>query len=202
MPFRLSVIRTSNHDWIPGMRRPRAGTHGASMKVTHQLSRIEPMVFHPLHGVNGDSWHRAPRKKWSVAQILQHIAIGVDLVATAFEQRADGPGMKRRSKPYQTVLRHLVLSVGHIPGGFKAPELTRPDDQPDPELAAAQFRMAVEKMKAFAEDWTAERQEARYVRHPLLGDLNFPEWVRFLYLHTRHHARQIHDRLEWDRQRG
>lgn len=172
------------------------------MKVTHQLSRLEPMVLHPLHGLNGDAWFRAPRRKWCIAQILQHVAIGVDLVATAFEKRADKPDMARRSKPYQTVLRHLILGVGRIPGGLKAPELTRPEERPDPELISAEFRMAVEKMKQFDADWPKLRQESLYVRHPLLGDLNFPEWVRFHYLHCRHHAGQIRNRLEWIRKRS
>ena len=42
-----------------------------------------------------------------------------------------------------------------------------------------------------------ERREAVFVRHPLLGDLNLVEWVRFHYLHCRHHAREIRDRVRW-----
>ncbi len=172
------------------------------MKVQRQLSRLEPMVLHPLHGVNGTTWHRAPRRKWCIAQILQHLAIGVDLVAVAFEQRADKPAMQRRSKPYQTVLRHLVLGVGRIPGGLKAPELTKPEPKPEPDLVTAEFRMGVQNLKGLADNWPRDRQVSLYVRHPLLGDLNFPEWVRFHYLHCRHHAGQIRRRLEWVQKRS
>jgi hypothetical protein len=31
----------------------------------------------------------------------------------------------------------------------------------------------------------------------MLGDLNLPEWVRFHFLHCRHHAGEISDRLKW-----
>lgn len=167
------------------------------MKASHQLSRLEPMVLHPLHGVNGDGWHRAPPGKWTIAQILQHLAIGVDLVAAAFERRQDKTGMRRRAKPYQTVLRHLVLGLGRIPGGLKAPGFTRPEERPDPELIVAEFRMGVEKLREFAATWPRERQKSLFVGHPMLGDLNFPEWVRFHYLHCRHHAGQIRQRVEW-----
>jgi hypothetical protein len=43
------------------------------------------------------------------------------------------------------------------------------------------------------------------VRHPVVGDLSLPEWVRFFYVHNRHHAHQIGVRLRWlkrQRRRG
>lgn len=170
------------------------------MKVSRQLDRLEPMVLVPLHGVSGDDWHKAPRGKWTLAQILQHLAIGVDVVGTTLEQRAD-KHMCRRAKPHQTVLRHLILGLGAIPGGLKAPAVTKPEDQPDPELIAAQFRMGVEKLRELAGTWPKDLQLNRYVGHPFLGDLNLPEWVRFHYLHCRHHAKQLRDRVSWIRRR-
>jgi hypothetical protein len=32
--------------------------------------------------------------------------------------------------------------------------------------------------------------------------LNLPEWVRFHYVHCRHHTRQIRERLRWLRKAG
>lgn len=167
------------------------------MKVSRQLARLEPMVLHPVRGLDDTEWHRAPPGKWSVAQIVQHLAIGVDVVAGTFERRADRSEMQRRSKPYEALLRHLVLGLGTVPGGLTAAKGTEPADQPEPELITAQFRMGVERLRSMTEDWPAERQLARFVRHPYLGDLNLPEWVRFHFLHCRHHARQIEARLEW-----
>lgn len=149
------------------------------------------MILQPLHGLADGDWHRGPPGKWTIAQIVEHLSIGVDLVATLFERRADASGMRRRSKPYQSVLRQLLLGVGRIPSGLKAPEVSRPSDHPDPELITAQFRMGVERLKGFDEAWPDERKGNVFVAHPLLGDLNLPEWVRFHYLHCRHHAGQI-----------
>ncbi|HEX9691784.1 MAG TPA: DinB family protein [Gemmatimonadales bacterium] len=166
------------------------------MKVQRHLDRLEPMVLSPLRGLTDEQWHGAPSGKWSVAQIVHHLAIGMDLVATMMGERKNKP-MSRRAKPYQAVLRHLVLSAGRIPGGFKAAEVTHPDDRPDPEMVAAQFRMGVERMKEYYKTWPPELQVAVFVRHPLLGDLNLPEWTRFHYVHCRHHAAQIQYRLAW-----
>jgi hypothetical protein len=166
------------------------------MKVKRHLARLEPMVLTPLRGLTDEQWHSAPDGKWSVAQIAHHLSIGIDLVATILGDRKDRR-MERRAKPYQSVLRHLVLGAGRIPGGFKAPEVAKPDDHPDPELIAAQFRMGVERMKEFHETWPPGLQEGVFVGHPLLGDLNLPEWARFHYVHCRHHAAQIRYRLAW-----
>lgn len=166
------------------------------MKISRQLARLEPMILHPVRGVNGDEWHRAPEGRWSIAQIVQHLAIGVDTVAEAFARRA-AEDSKRRANPHQTLLRHLALGIGRFPPGLESPEGARPDERPEPELIQAQFRMGVERMRALAEEWPKERQQAVFVNHPILGDLNFREWVRFHYVHCRHHARQIQKRLAW-----
>jgi hypothetical protein len=167
------------------------------MKVSHHLARLEPLVLYPLHGISDGDWHRAPRGRWTIAQIVQHLAVGVDLVAGAFTALAESGAMKRRRRPHETVLRHLVLGIGRIPGGLRAPSRTKPDDKPNPELAAAQFRMGVERLKELSSELNEERQLSLFVRHPMLGDLNFPEWARFHYLHCREHAGQIGDRLRW-----
>ncbi len=167
------------------------------MKVTRQLARLEPIVLHPLRGLREAHWHTAPRGAWTIAQIVEHLAISVDIVATIFAERVEREDMRRRSKPHQTVLRHLVLTAGRIPPGFKAVPGSEPSSRPDPELVSAEFRMGVELTRSFVEQWPSRRQVSVYVGHPLLGDLNLPEWARFHYLHCRHHARQIRDRLAW-----
>jgi len=167
------------------------------MKVSHHLARLEPLVLTPLHGLSSTDWQRAPRGKWSAAQIVQHVALGIDLVARSFAALADAPPAARRSSPHENVLRHLTLGVGHYPGVLKALPHAKPDPKPDPELVTAQFRMGVEQYKDIASSWTEEQQTTRFVRHPVLGDLNFPEWVRFHFLHCRHHGREIQQRLKW-----
>jgi hypothetical protein len=167
------------------------------MKVTRQLARLEPLILHPVRHVTGEAWHRAPKGKWSLAQIVSHLAIGLDSVAAAFEPRAEKYGMIRRATPGQSLLRHLVLGLGKFPPGREAPERSRPVERPDPEAAGAQFRMGVERTASLVERWPAARQVEVFVKHPVFGDLNLPEWVRFHFVHCRHHSRHIETRLKW-----
>jgi hypothetical protein len=167
------------------------------MKVRRQLAALEPMVLGPLHHLEGEDWHRRVTGKWSIAQIVRHLAIGIDYAATTLEKRADKRGMKRRATPRETLLRHIYLGFGRVRPGRNAPQGSLPEDRPDPEATLAQFRMGVARLEALLQSWPPERQLEVFVKHPLLGDLNLPEWVRFFYVHCRHHLRQIEARLRW-----
>jgi hypothetical protein len=166
------------------------------VKTARQLAALEPMILGRLHGVSGEDWHAAPSGRWSLAQILQHLAIGVDRVGQKLEDRKDRTDMRRRANPAQQLMRHMVLGVGRIPRGRKA-RVALPDSRPDPELAAAQYRMAVARLATLGQALSPEQQVRVFVSHPVFGDLNYPEWVRFLYVHNRHHAHQIAVRRRW-----
>jgi hypothetical protein len=56
-------------------------------------------------------------------------------------------------------------------------------------LVAAQFGVGVERLATMVDTWPEQRQLEVFVRHPIAGDLNLPEWVRFHYVHCRHHAK-------------
>ena len=167
------------------------------MKVNRQLAAIEPLILGRLHGVAGGDWYRHVPGKWSIAQIVRHLAIGMDYSAATFEARAAKTDMHRRATPRQALLRHLILGLGKFPKGREAPAGSVPEDRPDPEAAAAQFRIGLAKLETMIQSWPAQRQAGVFVRHPVLGDLNLPEWVRFHYVHCRHHGRQIEARLRW-----
>ncbi len=170
------------------------------MTLSKQIEQLEPMVLKPLHGVTGDEWHRAPDGKWSVAQIVQHLALGVDIVARAFDHRGEKAPMRRRATTVQSVARTAVLAVGRLPNGFQTPQAAQPTPKPDPELVTAQFRMGVACLQKLIDDWPEDRQRRVFVRHPRFGDLNLPEWVRFHFIHCRHHSEQLRERLNWIRQ--
>jgi hypothetical protein len=171
------------------------------MKTRRQLAALEPMILGRLHGLTGEDWHRAPANRWSVAQTLHHLAVGMDAAVGKLEERRDRTDLVRRVTPRQQLMRHLLLGMGRIPPGRESPAVALPPVRPDPELVAAQYRMAVERLGRLGEVLPPERQARLFVRHPVLGDLNYPEWVRFFYVHNRHHAHQLEVRIRWLRRR-
>ena len=172
------------------------------MKIRRQLEALEPIILTKLHGVSGEEWHAAPKGRWSLAQILHHVAVSTDTAVQALDRHQHDEPRERRAKPGQHLARHVLLGVGRFPPGRKSPMAALPDERPDPELAKAQLRMAVHHLEALAQELAPERQEQLFVMHPVIGDLNFPEWVRFLYVHNRHHAQQITVRRRWIEQQA
>jgi hypothetical protein len=167
------------------------------MKVHRQLAALEPMVLLPLRHLEQEDWHRTVPGKWSIVQIVRHLAIGIDYSAATFEKRAERKDLRRRATPRQTLLRHVYLGLGRVKAGRDAPAGTVPEERPDPGATVAQFRMAVARLEQMVETWPRDRQLAVFAKNPALGDLNLPEWVRFHYVHCCHHARQIQARLRW-----
>ena len=165
------------------------------MKVTRQLSSLESLVLDPLREVSTGAWRSAPEGKWCLAQIVEHLAIAFDVVANGVAALPEHEPREREATPAQSVLRHTLLGSGELPKGMKAPDISEPSEDPDPELVVARFRMGIELTRALVEDWSEERQAVAFLRHPVLGDLNLPEWVRFHFVHCTLHARQIEKRL-------
>ena len=137
------------------------------MKVTRQLSSLESLVLNPLRDVSGEDWRMAPEGKWSLVQIVEHLAIAFDLVANGFASLPENETKEREATPSQAVLRHTLLGSGELPKGMRAPDISEPSDDPDPELVVARFRMGIERTRALLEDWP-ESSTASSSVHPAL----------------------------------
>ncbi len=72
---------------------------------------------------------------------------------------------------------------------------TTPAPRVDGHAAEAHFRAALAAWEAVERDLLPARRHDLFVKHPRLGDLTVEEWGRFHLVHSRHHARQIRDRL-------
>ncbi len=160
------------------------------------FAAIPDLVLGPLAGRPEADWYKAPPGKWCPAQIVQHLAIGIDASGRAFDQRRGKPPMRRRRRTPLELLGDLVmLRIGWIPSGLRAPAVTRPADRPDAAAVAQLLRDGVARFLALERDLLPARASDLFVKHPRLGDLTLPEWLRFHVRHCAHHARQIRARL-------
>jgi hypothetical protein len=167
-----------------------------AIDATDAFAAIPDVVLGPLAGRAEADWHRAPPGKWTPAQIVHHLAISLDMSGRTFEERRGKPPMRRRSRTARERLAYfLVLQVGWMPSGRRAPELTRPAERPDPRVVERQLRDGVARFLALERELLPLRRDDLFVKNPALGDLTLPEWLRFHVRHCAHHARQIRARL-------
>jgi DinB family protein len=157
---------------------------------------IPDVVLGPFAGRTEADWHRAPPGRWTPAQIVHHLAIALETSGRTFEQRRGKPPMRRRRRTAREWLGYvLVLKVGWIRSGRRAPELTQPAARPDPRTVERQLRDGVARFLALERELLPARHDDLFVKNPALGDLTLPEWLAFHVRHCAHHARQIRARL-------
>ena len=160
------------------------------------LSDLPTLVLGPLEGRPDAAWQRAPAGKWTPAQIVEHLAIGMNFSADKFAARRAHNPMVRRRRTFLERLAHLfILDLQWYPQGFKAPEGSRPGERVSRASADAHFRAGLAKWAELERLLLPARRHDLFVKHPRLGDLTIEEWITFHLVHARHHARQIRERL-------
>jgi hypothetical protein len=160
------------------------------------LAVLPDLVLSPLAGRADADWYLSPPGKWCPAQIVQHLALGIEYSARTFEARRQHAPMRRRPRSARERIGYwLVLGVGWVPGGRRAPAPTRPAERPERVAVERQFREAVERFLALERELLPARGADLFAKHPVLGDLTLSEWGQFHLLHCAHHAKQIRARL-------
>jgi DinB family protein len=160
------------------------------------MSDPAALVLGPLAGRPEASWQQAPPGKWTPAQIVEHLALALELSATTFAaRRAKEPMTRRGTTLREKIGKVFTFGLGRFPPGLKAPDRTTPPPQVDGRAAEAHFRSALAAWEAVERDLLPGRRHDLFVKHPRLGDLTLEEWGRFHLVHARHHARQIRARL-------
>lgn len=160
------------------------------------LAELAAIVLGPLEGRSDAECERAPEGKWTPAQIVEHLAIGMTGSAERFEQRrAHAPMTRRRRRLIERIASLSILRLRWYPQGFKAPEGTRPAASVTRAAAEAHFRGGIAKWEGLQRELLPIRRHDLFVKHPRLGDLTMEEWMRFHVIHARHHAPQIKSRL-------
>jgi hypothetical protein len=154
------------------------------------------LVLGPLAGQPETAWQQAPPGKWTPAQIVEHLALALEMSATTFAaRRAKEPMARRGTTLREKIGKVFTFGLGRFPPGLRAPERTTPPPRVDGRAAEAHFRAAVAAWAAVERDLLPARRNDLFVKHPRLGDLTLEEWARFHDVHARHHARQIRARL-------
>jgi hypothetical protein len=139
---------------------------------------------------------KAPAEKWSAAQILEHLFLTYKHTTRGLEKCLEqGAPSATRATMKDRFATLLVVNLGYLPGGRKAPERSVPRGMP-PEQVRQAIASELQKMGATLDD--CERRfgaRTKILDHPFLGPLTGDEWRKFHWIHGRHHARQIRERI-------
>jgi hypothetical protein len=124
--------------------------------------------------------------------VLEHLYLTYTGTITGFERvLRKGKPLATRASMAQRVLTFVVVGLGHMPAGRKAPAVAQPRGLP-----AEQVRNEIES-KLAAMDAIIAQCEARFGRqvkvldHPILGPLSATQFRKLHLVHGRHHLKQL-----------
>lgn len=160
------------------------------------LEHLQWELKSATEGATAAGFKQAPAGKWNAAQILEHLFLtykntnkGISKCLTSGTPLATGATFRHR------IGTLLVVRFGYLPGGRKTPERAAPRGMSAEEVRQAIFP-EIEKMESGLLDCEKKfGPGTKILDHPFLGPLTAAEWRKFHWVHARHHARQIRERL-------
>lgn len=143
-------------------------------------------------------WNRSRPGKWTAGQHVDHLAVCVDVFATALEASAVELEAGRLKPPparwlLQQLFVSLVLSRGKLPRGGDTPSIMRPAATPERDAVLARIAAGNARYRALGKRFDASARDVLWIANPFRAGWHyrFPETVRVHAVHARHHAAQI-----------
>lgn len=135
---------------------------------------------------------------WSIAEHLDHVGrvnissfLAIDRLVAG---REDDPEVLHSGGPKLAMLP--VLLFGRIPRGrAQAPERFFPAADVERESVRATLSESRKGLSRTAAKVAALAEARGRIAHPILGNLNARQWLRFVRIHTAHHIRIMDDIL-------
>jgi len=150
----------------------------ATLMILRRLTRI------------ADPARSAPAiSQWCISQHLDHIIQVNQSICTRISGEVpDDPGIL----PVRFIAR-IVLLTKHIPRGRgTAPAALMPRTTADPEIMR-RLDQHLAALESLHEPLAAAILRPGRFNHPVFGGLNRKQWLRFVHVHTLHHAKIIDD---------
>jgi hypothetical protein len=157
-----------------------------------RLDKLKESLQSAVEGLSSEqlTWH--PPGKWCAVELLEHLYLTYTGTIQGFERVVrKGKPLASRASMAQRMLTLVVVGLGHMPAGHKAPGMVLPKGLP-----AEEVRNEI-GAKIVAMDAIIAQCEARFGRrvqlldHPILGPLSATQWRKLHLVHGRHHLKQI-----------
>jgi hypothetical protein len=160
------------------------------------LDRLRQELEDATGHASASDFAQAPAGKWTPAQIMEHLFLTYQGTNRGIDKCLEkNTPLARTATLKDRIAALLVVNLGYLPGGRKAPERATPRGMPLEEVRQA-LVPELQKMSSGLEDCEREfGSRTKILDHPFLGPLTANEWRKFHWVHGRHHARQIRERI-------
>jgi Mycothiol maleylpyruvate isomerase N-terminal domain. len=174
--------------------------HKRLAEVVEFLDRTRTELMHGFESATPAQLAKKPgEKKWSVAEILDHLGIvetGIAGLAARLIARGKSEGVPIESSETSLLGTFDAFSFPNTRDPFEAPYFVAPRSDPDPDEVRENLRRSRENLLAALA--TAEGMDLSKLsyRHAILGPLDLYQWVMFVGQHEARHSAQIKRTLQ------
>lgn len=127
--------------------------------------------------------------KWSPSQIVEHVTRSYEAsINVAVGQPSAFPSMPTLVHPLLRIVFRRILRRGAFPKGRTTKAMNPAAGAATPAEGRTRLMTAHERFEAACRTVAARRMP---MNTPMFGAVPVEDFVRFMELHTRHHARQI-----------
>jgi hypothetical protein len=157
-----------------------------------RVERLREQLESAVKGMSSEqlSWHLPG--KWSAAEVLEHLYLTYTGTIKGFERVITrGAPLATRATMAHRLMTFVVVGLGHMPGGRKAPGVAVPRGLPA-EHVRAEIGATLVAMDAIIAQCEARfGPHIKLLDHPILGPLTATQWRTLHLVHGRHHQKQL-----------
>jgi hypothetical protein len=157
-----------------------------------RLGKLKQSLESAVEGMSSEelNWHLPG--KWCAAEVLEHLYLTYTGTIKGFERvMTSGKPLASRASMSQRMRTFVVVGLGHMPGGVKAPAVAVPKGLPI-DVVRSEIAAKIEAMDAIIAQCEARfGRRVQVLDHPILGPLTAPQWRKLHVVHGRHHQKQL-----------
>jgi hypothetical protein len=157
-----------------------------------RLEKLKENLESVMDGMSSEQWSWHLPGKWCAAEVLEHLYLTYTGTITGFERvLRKGKPLATRASMAQRVLTFVVVGLGHMPAGRKAPPIVQPKGLPV-EQVQKEIGEKIAAMDAIIAQCEARfGRHVKLVDHPILGPLTATQFRKLHLVHGRHHQKQL-----------
>lgn len=157
-----------------------------------RLEKLKESLNSATEGMSSEqlSWHLPG--KWCAAEVLEHLYLSYTGTILGFERvMRMGKPLASRASVAQRVLTWVVVGLGRMPAGRKAPAIVLPRGLA-PEKVISEIGEKMAEMDGIIAQCEARfGRHVKLVDHPILGPLSATQFRKLHLVHGQHHLKQI-----------
>ena len=160
--------------------------------MDYRLEKLKENLESAVEGMSSEqlSWH--PPGKWCAAEVLEHLYLTYTGTIQGFERvMRKGKPLASRASMAHRVLTLVVVGLGHMPAGRKAPAMVLPKGLPVEKVRNEIGGKMAAMDEIIAQCETRFGGQVKLLDHPILGPLSATQFRKLHLVHGQHHLKQL-----------